>query len=78
MYYHCEANGKQYLLIEAITNHKKDHMAIENSDAIVVVNGQTQQKKTTEGWFFCILCKYGTKTWERLADFKESNAVEVA
>jgi hypothetical protein len=34
--------------------------------------------KTTKGWELCILWKDGTTTWQRLADMKESNPVEVA
>ena len=35
-------------------------------------------RKTTKGWKLCIEWKDGTTTWERLADLKESNPVEVA
>jgi hypothetical protein len=31
-----------------------------------------------KGWHLCVECKYGTTSWERLADRKESNSVEVA
>ena len=78
IYSQCDADGDQYLLMDAITDHKKDQKAIEKSDAIVVVNGRPQQNKTTKGWFFCILCKDGITTRERLTDLKESNPVEVA
>ena len=37
-----------------------------------------QLRKTTKGWKLCIEWKDGTTTWERLADLKESNPVEVA
>jgi hypothetical protein len=34
--------------------------------------------KTTNGWYFCVEWKDGTTSWERMADLKESNPVEVA
>ena len=36
------------------------------------------QHQTNHGWKLCIEWKDGTTTWERLADLKESNPVEVA
>jgi hypothetical protein len=35
-------------------------------------------RKTTKGWHLCVEWKDGTTRWERLADIKESNPVEVA
>jgi hypothetical protein len=34
-------------------------------------------RKTTKGWKLCVEWKYGSTSWERLADQKESNPVEV-
>ena len=42
MYSQCDANGHKYLLMDAITDHKKDKTAIEKTNAIVVVNGRPQ------------------------------------
>ena len=42
MYSQCDADGNQYLLMDAITDHKKDKTAIEKTNAIVVVNGRPQ------------------------------------
>ena len=64
--------------MEGIVDHKKEQMAVENFDGLVVLNGRPQQKKTTKGWFFCIQWKDGTKKWECLADLKESNPVKIA
>jgi hypothetical protein len=35
-------------------------------------------RKTTKGWHICVEWKDGTTSWERLADLKESNPVEVS
>ena len=77
MYSQCDADGNQYLLMEGIMDHKKDQTAYEKADGLVVVNGRPQQKKTTKGWLFCTQWKNGTTTWERLADLKESDPVEI-
>jgi hypothetical protein len=37
-----------------------------------------QVRKKTKGWHLCVEWKDGTTSWERLADLKESNPVEVA
>ena len=63
--------------MDAITDHKKYQTSIEKVDAIILLNVWPEQKKTTKGWLFCIIWKYGTTTWERLTDLKESNPVEV-
>jgi hypothetical protein len=34
-------------------------------------------RKRTKGWNLCVEWKDGTTSWERLADLKESNPVEV-
>ena len=71
MYSQCDADGNQYLLMDATTDHKKDQMEIEKTNAVIVVNVRPQQQKTTKGWFFYILWKYRTTTWERFAEIKE-------
>lgn len=35
-------------------------------------------RQTTKGWQLCIEWKDGTTSWEKLADLKESNPIEVA
>jgi hypothetical protein len=35
-------------------------------------------KKSTKGWQLCVQWKDGSASWERLADVKESNPIEVA
>jgi hypothetical protein len=48
------------------------------SDMYIKVGSKKQISKTTKGWHFCVEWKDGTISWERLADQKESNPVEVA
>jgi hypothetical protein len=78
MYAQCNIEGRQYNLMEGIVDHKKDGNAVEPA-AIYIKHGRnTQVRKTTKGWHLCVEWKYGTTSWECLADLKESNPVEVA
>ena len=43
-----------------------------------MVKGKRVPRKTTKGWHLCVQWRDGTTTWERLADLKESNPVDVA
>jgi hypothetical protein len=50
---------------------------MERADMHIKVVSNIQIRKTTKGLHFCVECKYGTTSWKRLADLKESNPVEV-
>ena len=78
MYTQCDFNGNQYLLMEAIVDHKKTKSAVAKANAHDTLRGRKHRKKTTKGWKLCVEWKDGTTTWVRLADLKESNPVEVA
>jgi hypothetical protein len=78
MYAQCDADGNQFLLMEAVTDHRKTKHAVELGDETFQWNGKEHLKRTTKGWEFCIQWRDGTTTWERLAELKESNPVEIA
>ena len=78
MYAQCDSEGNQYLLLNSIVDHKRQKSAVHLRDSYVTVRGRKSQRKTTKGWKLCVEWKDGTTTWERLADLKESNPVEVA
>ena len=40
--------------------------------------GSKSLRKTTKGWNFICLWKYGSKTWAPLKDLKESNPVDIS
>jgi ribosomal protein L31E len=44
----------------------------------IKVGSNRKIRKTMKGWHLCVEWKYGTTSWERLADLNESNPVEVA
>jgi uridine kinase len=78
MYAQCDADGRQYNLMEGIIDHKTDGHAIEHDDMYIKNGSNEQVKKKTKGWHLCVEWKDGKTSWERLYDLKESNPVGVA
>ena len=78
MYAQCDLEGNQYNIMDCIVDHKTDGHAIERADMYIKHGSNRQVRKTTKGWQLCVEWKDGTTSWERLADLKESNPVEVA
>jgi hypothetical protein len=65
-------------MLQDIVVHKTDGHAVERADIYIKVGSNRKIRKTTKGWHSCVEWKDGTTSWERLADLKESNPVEVA
>jgi hypothetical protein len=78
MYAQCDEEGNQFLMVQDIFGHKTDGHELERADMYIKVGSNRQIRKTTKGWHLCVAWKDGTTSWERLADLKESNPVEVA
>jgi hypothetical protein len=78
MYAMCDTEGNQYLLLAGIIGHRKDESALDGADAFIQRGSNRHVRKTTKGWKLCVEWKDGTTSWERLADLKESNPVELA
>ncbi len=78
MFAQCDSKGNQSLLLAGIVNHRKDNSAVEKKDMYIKQGSNQQLHKTTKGWSLCVEWKDGTTSWERLADLKESNPVEIA
>jgi hypothetical protein len=78
MWAQCDIDGNQWLLMEAIVDHRTTKEAIPKNKAFITINNRQHGVKTMKGWELCIQWKDGTTTWQRLADMKESNPVEVA
>ena len=74
----CDVHGNQFILLDQIVDHRRKESAVSEADKYVYVNGRKQLRKTTIGWDLCILWKDGSTSWQRLADVKESNPVELA
>ena len=78
MYAQCDEQGNQFNLMDSIIDHKTDEHAVRLDDMYIKHGSNKQVRKTTKGWHLCVEWKDGTSSWERLADLKESNPVEVA
>jgi hypothetical protein len=77
MYAQCDIEGRQYNLMEGIVDHKTDGHATEPADMYIKHGSNRKVRKTAKGWNLCVEWKYGTINWDRPADIKESNPVEV-
>ena len=78
MYAQCDTEGNQYLLLKEIVDWKKSSSATAPADMYVTRGSNQHFRKTTKGWHLCVEWKDGTTSWERLANLKESNPIEVA
>ena len=70
VYAQFDDEGYQYLLFVSILDHNTYGHALPVADKDVVVRGRSPKLKTTKGWHFCVQCKDGTTTWERLSDLR--------
>jgi hypothetical protein len=78
MYAQCDIEGRQYNLMEGITDHIADGHAVAPADMYIKHGRNKKVRKKTKGWHLCVEWKDGNTSWEWLADLKESNPVEVA
>jgi hypothetical protein len=77
MHAQCDIEGRKYNLMEGIVDHNTDGHAVKLADMYIKHVSNKKVRKTTKGWNLCVEWKDGTTSWERLADLKESNPVEV-
>jgi hypothetical protein len=78
MHAQCDAEGRQYKLMEGIIDHKIDGHAIDRAAMYIKHESNNQVSKKTRGWHLCVEWKDMTTSWGRLTDLKEINPVEVA
>lgn len=74
----CDSEGRQYLLVKHVLDHKKDDTALTEDDATLTWKDRKYQKKTTKGWSFCVEWNDGTSSWLPLSVLKEQIPVEIA
>ena len=79
MFSQVDSEGRQFMLLEEIVDHKSDHSALRIENGFhVAKNGNKRAKKTTRGWKLLVQWRDGTTDWVPLRDLKESNPVELA
>jgi hypothetical protein len=78
IYAQCDEVVNQLIMLQDIVGHNTDGQVVDSADMYIKVGSNTQISKTTKGWHLCVEWKDGTTSWERLADLKQSDPVEVA
>ena len=78
LYSQVDEEGKQYLMLDCIVDHKSDGTATTKDGQWHTVNGRRCLKRTTKGWKLCIQWIDGSTSWEPLRRVRESNPVQVA
>ena len=53
MYAWCDADGNEYLILDALVDYHKDNKVISLSDQQTTVQGRSVTFKTTAGWQIC-------------------------
>ena len=72
LYSQIDSEGRQIIVLEEITDHRKDRTAIEVADGYTVShNGNKQLKKITRGWEINIKMKEGLSQWIPLKEFEK-------
>ena len=79
IYAQCDPDGNQYVLLEALVDHRCSETAVQLADQqTVLANGKTYQRRSAAGWQICYQWKDGSTSWENLCKLKESHPVEMA
>ena len=79
IYSRVDDEGREYLVLDEIIDHRKDGTAVAADDAFLTTkSGNKVRRRTTKGWWLCVKWKDGSTSWESLKDMKEANPVEVA
>ena len=78
MFAQVDDEGNKYLLMNEITEYRKDDTATPISDGMTRChNGNESPKITTHGWELLVEWEDGSTRWMKLTDLKESSPIEV-
>jgi hypothetical protein len=78
IYAQVDEEGQRFVLLDEIMNHCKDNSAVSIDDKYIKHGSNQTLRKTTQGWYFQVLWRDGTTSWEPLKNLRVSNPVEVA
>eukprot|EP00804_Cyclotella_cryptica_P001676 CCRYP_009051-RA/>CCRYP_009051-RA protein AED:0.08 eAED:0.08 QI:0/0/0/1/0.5/0.6/5/0/841 len=77
VYAQCDADGNQYVLLDAIVDYRKDpSVAVARNDQVSVIDDKKIVKRSTRE--LCCEWKDGSTSWQKLSDLKESHPLQVA
>jgi hypothetical protein len=79
MYAQVDSEGNQYQLLNEITEHSSNNLAIQIADGFITSrNGNCVPKATTRGWSLLVLWKDGSVDWLPLKDPKDAYPVQIS
>ena len=78
MYAQCDPDGNQYGLLDSIINFRRSTTALCYAYQNTKKRGRTYYRRSTAGWQLCCQWKYGSTSWTKLSDLKESHPIETA
>jgi hypothetical protein len=78
IYAQIDAEGRIYMLMDSIIDHRKDKNAVPKDVEYGVGNGKRSQEKTTDGWKLNIQWKDCSTNWDHIKTLKNANLVEIA
>ena len=74
VYAQCDAEGNQYILLDAIMDYPKDpYVAVAWDDQVTIIDGKKLVKRSTHGWELSCEWRDGSTSWQKLMDLKESH-----
>ena len=78
IYAQCNADGNEYLLLDARVDYHMDNKVISIADQQITVQGKPAPHKTTASWQIHCQWKGGSTSWKTLSELKESHPVLTA
>ena len=64
MWAQVDDEGHQYMMLDEITDHRKDQSAVtKDTQYVVTKRGNQKLRQMTIGWDLCVLWKDGTQQW---------------
>ena len=79
LYSQVDSEGRQFLMLDEISDHWKDKTAYSKDDGYVVShNGNKTLRQIAQGWQLSFQWKDGALDWIALKDLKASNPIELA
>ncbi|KAL7475679.1 hypothetical protein ACHAW6_001592 [Cyclotella cf. meneghiniana] len=78
IYARFDADGNQYVLLDAIVDYRKNpFIAVDQDTEVTIINGKKIIKRSTQGWELRCEWKNGSTSWQKLLDLKESHPLQV-
>jgi hypothetical protein len=79
IYSQVDDSGTYSTNLDSILSHKTDDSAVHKQNRFIISKtGRKHLRKTTDGYYFQVLWKDGSKQWLSLKKLKESNPVDIA